>query len=268
MERYIQANLQHWNEVTPIHVRSRYYDVDGFKAGRHSLQPIERVELGNVTGKSLLHLQCHFGLDTLSWARLGARATGVDFSGAAITQAQTLSYETGVPAAFICSNLYDLPKVLDAQFDVVFTSYGVLSWLPDIRRWAEIVARYVKPGGLFYIVEIHPVSQIFDDDALSGPPAVKWPYFYSPDPEEWQPIGSYADRTAKVSNPTYNWRHSLSDIVNAVANAGLRLEFLHEFPYTVYQQFPFMEQGSDGFWRLKGYENSIPLLFSIKATKV
>jgi 2-polyprenyl-3-methyl-5-hydroxy-6-metoxy-1,4-benzoquinol methylase len=266
MERYIQANLQHWNEVTPIHVRSRFYDVEGFKAGRRSLHAIELVELGNVSSKTLLHLQCHFGLDTLSWARLGAKVTGVDFSGAAITQAQMLSYETNLPAAFICSNLYDLPKVLDAQFDIVFTSYGVLGWLPDIRRWAEIVARYVKPGGAFYIAEIHPVSYIFDDEARSGPPAVKNAYFYSPDPEQ-STSQDYADPTAHVATPTYNWAHSLSDVVNAVINAGLRVEFLHEFPYTVYQQFPFMEQGADGFWRLKGYENSIPLLFSLKATK-
>ncbi|MBI2171844.1 MAG: class I SAM-dependent methyltransferase [Chloroflexi bacterium] len=265
MERYIRANLQHWDEITPIHVKSRFYDVEGFKAGRRSLHAIELVELGNVTGKSLLHLQCHFGLDTLSWARLGAKVTGVDFSGAAITQAQVLSYETNLPAAFICSNLYDLPNVLDAQFDIVFTSYSALAWLPDLRPWAEIVARYVKPGGTFYIAEIHPVSQVFDDDAPSGPPAVKNPYFYSPEPELWQ--GDYADRTARVVNPSYNWVHSLSDIVNAVINAGLRVEFLHEFPYTVFQQFPFMEQGADGFWRLKGYENSIPLLFSLKATK-
>jgi len=267
MDDYRKANRAYWNELTPIHARSEFYDVEGFKAGKSTLMPLEREELGEVAGKSLLHLQCHFGLDTLSWARLGARVTGVDFSGEAIALARSLSRELDIPATFVCSDLYELPAALSGQFDVVFTSYGVLCWLPDLRRWAEIAASYVKPGGVFYIVEFHPFSYVFDDSRDATDLRVAYSYFRGPEPDRWEPAGTYAEPGAQVTHPSYEWTHSLGDILSSLVAAGLRIEHLHEFPYTCYQALPLLERCPDGWWRLKGGRELIPLIFSLKARR-
>ncbi|MCP5103936.1 MAG: class I SAM-dependent methyltransferase, partial [bacterium] len=228
--------------------------------------PIEKEELGNTAGKSLLHLQCHFGLDTLSWARLGAAVTGVDFSERSIQMARSISGELDIPANFICSDIYELPKVLAKTFDIVFTSYGVLLWLPDLDKWASVVSRFLKPGGTFYMVELHPFLNILDTEKDALPLTVRYPYFHSPTPEKWEAEGSYADRDAVLEYPSYEWSHSMGDIINALLSAGLQIEFLHEFPYCCYARFPFMERGEDGLWRMNT-KDQIPMMFSIKAGK-
>jgi SAM-dependent methyltransferase len=241
--------------------------VEGFKAGTSSLRALEVEELGDVAGKSLLHLQCHFGLDTLSWARRGATVTGADFSDHAIAAAGALAKEVNLTARFVLSDLYHLPDVLDGQFDIVYTSYGVLFWLPDLRRWANVIAHFLKPGGAFYIVEYHPFAAVFENEN-AGDFEVAYPYFHGPEPLEFETSGSYADRTADFHFPEYGWDHPLSDIINALLAAGLRLEYLHEFPYCFEQRFPFMVHGADGRWRFAGRTNNmIPVLFSLKATK-
>ncbi len=260
MDRYLETNQSLWNQWTRIHERSVFYDVDGFRAGRSSLNSLELEELGDVAGKSLLHLQCHFGMDTLSWARLGADAVGVDFADEAIALARSLSEETGVPARFVRSNIYDLPEVLGGTFDVVFTSYGVLNWLPDLPRWAQVVAHYLKSGGTFYMAEFHPFAYLLDDDGGR----VRHPYFYRTNPDQFQEQGSYADPEADFSHPAYFWHHSLSDILNALIGAGLRIEFLHEFPYSVHNCFPFVEEREPGKWWPKV---EVPLMFSLRATR-
>jgi SAM-dependent methyltransferase len=266
MEHSFKANKAHWNELVPIHQQSADYNLQGFLAGECSLRSLERGELGNVQGKSLLHLQCHFGMDTLSWARRGARVTGVDFSDAAIEAARSLSERAAVPARFIQANLYDLPDALASPFDIVYTSYGVLAWLPDLPRWAEIIARYLKLDGIFYIAEIHPLLMVFDDET-SGL-KVRYSYFHAPEPYEWVAEGSYADPKATVRNQTtYQWNHSLGDIVNALIGAGLRVLFLHEFPVCCYQALPQMERGEDGWWRLPDGDERLPLTFSLMARK-
>lgn len=267
-DQHKQANLNLWNEWAVIHEKSASYDVEGFKAGKTSLHSLELEEVGEVADKSLLHLQCHFGKDTLSWARLGATVTGVDFSDKAIDIARRLSDELRIPAAFILSDLYGLPDVLSGQFDIVFTSYGVLSWLPDIRRWAQIVAHFLKPAGLFYIVEFHPFAYVFDDGAETPDLKLRYPYFSRPGALEFDDSSSYADREAPVSQHIhYEWDHRLGEIVTALIEAGLRIEFLHEFPYSVYLQLPFMQQCEDGYYRLSKGDGTIPLMFSIKAVK-
>ena len=160
-DQRLLANRQNWNERTPVHAASDFYDVAGFKAGRITLTDIERGEVGDVSGKTLLHLQCHFGLDTMSWARLGATATGVDFSEAAIDLARSLNDELRLNTRFIRSDVYGLPDVLDEEFDVVFTSYGVLVWLPDLDRWARTIRRMLRSGGTFYLVEFHPFPHLY-----------------------------------------------------------------------------------------------------------
>jgi 2-polyprenyl-3-methyl-5-hydroxy-6-metoxy-1,4-benzoquinol methylase len=149
MDERIKVNLAAWNQMARMHAASPGYRLAEFKAGANVLQGIELGEVGDVGGKSLLHTQCHFGLDTISWARLGARVTGVDFSDEAIGLARSISAELKIPARFIQSNIYDAPGAIDEQFDMVFTSYGALCWLPDIKRWAEIAAGFVKPGDSF-----------------------------------------------------------------------------------------------------------------------
>jgi SAM-dependent methyltransferase len=268
MDEYLEANRARWDELTPIHARSPFYDLDGFRAGKSSLHSIELEELGDVRGKSLLHLQCHFGQDTLSWARLGAQVTGVDFSEKAIALARSLADDLGIEARFICTTIAQLPAVLADSFDIVFTSYGVLSWQPDLRPWAETVARFVKPGGIFYIVEFHPFADIFDDAPGATEPRVAYPYFHLPEPLKWISKGTYADRTAAVTNvASHLWLHALSDVLNAIIHAGLRIEFVHEFPFSIVGTLPFVEQGADAYWRLKTKDGSIPLMFSVKAMR-
>lgn len=267
MDSHLSTNRAHWNERVPLHRDSAFYDLASFKAGRSSLKSIEREELGAVADKSLLHLQCHFGLDTLSWARLGADVTGADFSDEAIALAQSLSAELAIPARFVCANLYDLPQVLTEQFDIVFTSGGVLVWLPDIQRWAEVIAHFLRPGGTFYIREHHPFSKVFDNTGAAPQPQLAYPYF-DREPTRWESSGSYATSHAEtVHNVHYEWQHTLGDIVTALIANGLRLENLHEFPFVGWKCLPGMEQGEDGWWRLAGREAHLPLMFSIRATK-
>jgi SAM-dependent methyltransferase len=219
--------------------------------------------VGDVAGKSLLHLQCHFGMDTLSWARLGAQVVGADFSDEAITFARALASEVNLPAAFVCSNVYDLPAALEGQFDIVYTSYGVLLWLPELDPWAAVVAHFLKPGGFFYIAEYHPLISMIGDDGHT----FEYPYFHTPDPIKLRSTGSYAAPNAPgFSHTEYNWSHSLADVVNALIRAGLRLEFLHEFPYrpsSVYTPEK-LEPGMTppGDWKVE-----LPHVFSLRAVR-
>jgi SAM-dependent methyltransferase len=265
VEQYFQANRDLWDEKTSIHEKSGFYDLEGFKKGQCSLKSIELNEVGGVKGKSLLHLQCHFGLDTLSWARLGARTTGVDFSEKAIDLACSLSRDLSIPSDFICSNIYDLPDVLKGEFDIIFTSYGVLCWLPDLKKWARIIAHFLKPGGFFYIAEGHPFLIVFDNSEKARTFEVSDSYFYEPEPIKWEPEGDYTDRKAVVVHPSYEWTHGLGDVINSLIGAGLRIDFLHEFPVAPYRWSPFTELTEDGWWHAPG--DKVPLTFSLKATK-
>ena len=259
----IETNRGLWNRWTRIHERSTFYDLDGFRRGNSSLHTVEREELGDVQGKTLLHLQCHFGMDTLSWARLGARVTGVDLSDDAIALARSLARELGIPAEFVRSDLYALPEVLDGAFDIVHTSYGVLCWLPDLTRWAQVIARFLAPGGVFYMVEHHPILSVLDEEgaALSG-------RYFDPEPSRYETEGSYAGADPEGSHPGYEWVHPLGEVVTALAGVGLRLEVLHEFPYTVenYWATAFEEQ-APGRYVLRGRPDVLPLMFSLRATR-
>ena len=267
MDDYLEANRRHWDAVVPGHLGAGFYDVEGFKAGKSSLWPVELKELGDVRGKSLLHLQCHFGLDTLSWAREGATVTGVDFSEAAIAQARALAAELGIDARFLVSDVYGLPERLDASFDIVFTSYGVLCWLPDLSRWARVAAQFVKPGGTFYIVEFHPFGQVFDDAPDVTDLRVRCPYFPGDAPVRFDVDASYAGDAKLPLHETYEWPHPVSEVITALVDAGLRIEFFHEFAESSFRYLPVMEEAGDGLWRVTNHHGSVPLVYSIKATK-
>ena len=262
-DTFIDTNRSLWDGWTKLHAASAFYDVEGFKEGNSTLMPVEREELGEVAGKSLLHLQCHFGLDTLSWAREGAVVTGVDFSPEAIDLARSLSAELDIPATFLCANIYDLPEAPEAQFDIVFTSYGVLTWLPDLDRWAQVVARYLKPGGIFYLVEFHPVISMLDDDGER----LAYPYFIADEPLQFESEGSYAAPEDDVKRTAYEWPHSLAEVVMALLNAGLRLEHLHEFPYSTYPFPEYLDKDAPDRYVWKDRTVTVPLMFSVKALR-
>jgi SAM-dependent methyltransferase len=272
LDDYLKANLASWDEAVGLHVDSRMYDVAGFKAGKTSLHQIEIDELGAQVSEStsLLHLQCHFGLDTLSWARQGATVTGVDFSGEGIAAARSLAEELGLSqrATFVQSDLYGLPDVFKGEFDVVFTSWGVLIWLGDLERWAQIVARYLKPGGTFYIAEFHPYAFLLADDSTPDSLRIGYPYFMYGEPQRFDEPGDYADPEARTQNTvTFEWNHGFAEIIDPLLRNGLRLDFLHEFPFTHGLSFPFLEKCQDGLLRVKGHHDDFPLSFSLKMTK-
>jgi SAM-dependent methyltransferase len=267
MDSAMKANLDWWNEVVGVHAHGDTYGLESFKAGMSRLTYLEREEVGDVAGKSLLHLQCHFGLDTLSWARLGATVTGVDSSENAIALARSLAEEGGLDATFVHSDLYDLPHALSGQFDIVYTSYGVIGWLPDLLPWGSIIAHFLKPGGFFYIAEGHPFMWLLDDTSADFKVAHS---YFSRDPIREEVEGSYSDKTARMEHTvTYGWNHTFSEIFTSLLSAGLRIDFLHEFPFCAWDNFPDMVLGEDKFNRMKDphKEHMIPMTFSLKATK-
>lgn len=269
-KKYYEANKELWDEFARLHYKteSEDYSVKSFLKGRTTLKLYELKEMGDVNGKSLLHLQCHFGLDTLSWAREGAIVTGIDISSEGIRLAKLLAKQAMLQANFIESNLYDLPKVLSEKFDIVYTSIGVLCWLNDLKEWGNIIAYYLKPRGFFYMAESHPFSMIFNNETKDIKDLqVYYNYFHDPKPMEFIADGSYALDDKIEPKKEYEWAHSMSDIINSLIDAGLKIEYLNEYPFTVWKQFPFAERGSDGFFHLKNQKAEIPLLFTLKAVK-
>ncbi|WP_224335297.1 class I SAM-dependent methyltransferase [Haloprofundus halobius] len=279
MDDRLAANRDYWDELAALHPKTEFYDVQNFLGGESTLMDLERDELGDVRGERLLHLQCHFGLDTLSWAREGAQATGVDFSQTAVETARELRDEVGIDperARFVESDVYELD--LDERFDTVFTSYGVLAWLSDLDGWASVIDRHLRPGGRFYVAEIHPFGAVFGDvvraevGEADGDPAeyagtFAWPY--DSDGALSVPVeeGSYAGDIDTNVETVNEWSHGLGGIVTALSEVGLRIEYLHEFERACYQQYPSMVEGDDGWWRFEDGAPDVPLTFSVLATK-
>jgi SAM-dependent methyltransferase len=271
--RYTEANRATWNLWLARDVGSDHHkDVARFRATGSSLRPIELSELGDqVAARSLLHLQCNLGSETLSWARLGARVTGIDISDEAIRFARALAEESGLSeqARFIRSDLYKLPDALDETFDVVFASYGALCWAPDLAGWAQIAARYVAPGGELLLIDLHPVGMAMDtvrNDASGRSLRLDRPYFH---PHERPPEPPTAPQAGQAPEepPVYAWGYGLGEAVSAVAATGLRIASLGEYPYAHWRQFPQLVESGDGYWRWPDPANQLPLLFSLRATR-
>ena len=259
----LALNRAFWDERVPIHVGSEFYDVDGFRAGAPRLHDFEVEQVGPVEGLDLVHLQCHFGLATLDWARRGARVTGLDFSPAAIDAARGLAAELGLEARFEVGDVYDAPAVLGATYDVVHTGLGALCWLPDLDRWAHVVSALLRPGGFLHLSEFHPVGEIMADDALV--PAFT---YFGEEPVHWEEGGTYADRDAVTSaNRTVEWIHPLSQVLTALLGQGLVLETFVEHPHAVYQRFPFLVRDGAGDYRFPAGMRGIPLMYSLRARK-
>lgn len=264
MEDYFKTNEKLWDQKTAVHKDAEFYDLKGFKKGKTSLQEIELDALSDqVKGKSLLHLQCHFGQDSLSFARMGAKVTGVDLSPNSIQLARELNDELDLDAKFIVSNIYGLEEHLDEKFDIVFTSYGVLTWLPDLDKWAAIVAQSLKPGGTFYMAEFHPAFYMFDHDTGK----IAFRYFNHQKPYEEVEAGTYADESADIHLKEYFWCHDLGETINALLHQGLTLTDFQEFPFSPYPCFPNMTEVSPGRFVYGDLENRLPHVFSLKMTK-
>ncbi|MDH7911430.1 methyltransferase domain-containing protein [Winogradskyella sp. SYSU M77433] len=259
---YFDVNKETWNKKVAIHAQSEMYDLASFKSGKSSLMPYELKALGDVKGKSLLHLQCHFGQDTLSWSRMGAKCVGVDLSNEGIKLAKQLNNELQLNAEFVCCNVLDTSEYVKDKFDIVFTSYGTIGWLPDLKPWAKMISERLKTGGMFYIVEFHPILWMFD--YVDGQPEMK--YHYSQDEviyEEYE--GTYANQSSKMVSKEYGWNHGLSEVVNALIEAGLQIDYLNEYDESPYDVFPDLTKTETGLYKMKN--QLFPMIFELKATK-
>jgi SAM-dependent methyltransferase len=262
------ANHAWWNGVVEIHVKSPSYLTQAFRAGGDTLHPIESDEIGDVRGKSLVHLQCHFGLDTLSLARRGATVTGLDFSANALAQARALAKETGIDARFIESNVYDAAAALGNTYDIAYVTWGAINWLPDLQRWARVVASVLRPGGFLYLLEGHPAALMLSQQSKDEPLTPNWPYFDHTAPQVIDEDGTYADRQAKLAHTvTHEWAHPVSEILEALIGAGLKIEMFHEHDRLAWQLWPCLEYDGQRMYRLPERKIRLPLSFSLRARK-
>ncbi|NUQ95475.1 MAG: class I SAM-dependent methyltransferase [Streptomyces sp.] len=261
---WLRVNRENWDDRVPVHAASEFYDLPGFRAGASTLRAFEVDEVGDVSGKRLLHLQCHMGQDTLSWARHGAHVTGLDFSEAAIREARALAEDTGLAdrARFVVSDVYEAPAALGGErFDLVYTGLGALVWLPDLTRWARVAASLLREGGTLYLAEFHPLTDILGDDGRS----VVQDYFHV-EAETFDYPYSYTGGPALTKTRQVQWQHPLGDILTALAQAGLRLEFLHEHPTTLFKRYPVLERSGPEYRFPPGHPR-VPLMFSLRATR-
>ena len=261
-----ELNIANWNDRVPVHLASEFYDIEGFRSGRDSLPDYEVAEVGDVSGKSLLHLQCHIGLDTLSWARRGATVTGLDFSAPAIGAARDLAASMDLAAEFVTADVYEAASVLPGRsFDIVYTGIGALCWLPDIPRWAEVVASLIATGGFLYLTDGHPFALILDFETGS---TVESDYFDTTGQVEDLQY-TYTDGDAAIEHATsVQFQHPLGEIVTALIAAGLRIEFLHEQDFSLWRTFRTLRPspGSAAF-RPEPGKPRVPLLFSLRAAR-
>lgn len=259
---YLEINKHSWNNRTETHLKSDFYNLEGFMKGETSLNSIELDLLGDIKGKSILHLQCHFGQDTISLNRLGADVIGVDLSDKAIESAKKIALETNSNAEFICCDIYDLENHLNKQFDIVFTSYGTITWLPDLEKWAKLISKFLKPKGKLIFVEFHPVVWMFDD----GFEKIGYNYF-NVEPIIETENGTYADKNASISQSYVTWNHSLSEVIGSLLAQPLKLTSFQEFDYSPYNVFSNMTESEPKKFRIQHIGNKIPMVYSIVAEK-
>lgn len=261
-QNYLEINRNSWNKKTEVHINSEFYDQDNFLKGKSSLHNIELELLGDVSGKKILHLQCHFGQDSISLSRLGAMVTGVDLSDKAVEKAREIAAELQQTTQFICCDVYDLPNHLDEKFDIIFTSYGTIGWLPDLEKWAKVVSHFLKPEGKFVFVEFHPVVWMFDDNFEK----IGYNYFNS-EPIIESENGTYADKSADISQENITWNHSLSEVFTSLLNNGLEISSFNEIDYSPYNCFNNTIEFEPNQFRIKHLDNKTPMVYSLVAKK-
>lgn len=262
-ENYLEKNRQLWNSRTEIHLKSEFYDVEGFLKGKSSLNEIELKLLGDINGKSILHLQCHFGQDSISLSRLGAKVTGVDLSDKAIDSARQIAKDAQSDAAFVCCDIYDLPNHLNEKFDIVFTSYGTIGWLPDLDRWAKVIAHFLKPNGRFIIAEFHPFVWMYDNNFEH----IAYSYFKAEAIVETED-STYADTSADIHLDSITWNHSLSEVMSSLLKNGMQIDAFEEYDYSPYNCFNKTIEFEPGKFRIEHFGNKIPMVYAMSATKI
>lgn len=259
---YFNINKQSWNKKVDIHLESDFYNQAAFLKGKNSIPEIDLQLFGDVKGKSILHLQCHFGQDSLSLARMGAKVTGVDISDKAIETAQKINNQLNLDAQFICCNVYDTLEYVNEKFDIVYTSYGTIGWLPDLDKWAKIISKCLKPNGKFIFVEFHPVVWMFDDDFKE----IKYHYHNEKTIID-NNTGTYANKEANIQTDYVGWNHSLAEVFSSLLNNGLQIEHFNEYDFSPYNCFNETIEFEKGKFRIKHLENKIPMVYSLIAKK-
>jgi SAM-dependent methyltransferase len=237
--KYLELNRQNWNNRVAGHLTSDFYQMNAFRAGESSLKEIELALLGTIEGKKILHLQCHFGQDTLSLARMGATVTGIDFSDKAIKEAQELAAELSIDATFICCDVYSTSQHLSEKFDIVYTTYGTIGWLPDLNKWAKVIAERLKPGGKLIFVDFHPIVE--------------------------EVSSSYADKEIEITDTTITWNHGLSEVYQALQNAGLTINHFSEYPFSPYDCLNDLIEVEPNRFQVKHLVNKIPMVYALTA---
>lgn len=267
MSDYTAANRANWDERVPVHVASAFYDVERWLTERPRPRDRELELLGDVAGLEVVHLQCHFGLDTLAFANAGARVTGLDFSSAAIAEARILAERAGLAgrARFVQADVARAAEALAPErYDIVYVSLGALCWLPSVEVWATQVEALLRPGGRLYLHDVHPLAWTLADDDVR----VEYSYFEEPEPYVDDSDATYADGHARLSNArSYEWNHSIGEIVTAVLDEGLHLAALTEHDWTVSQRFPWLVETADHRWASPPQKPRVPLSFTLLANR-
>ena len=262
---WLETNRRLWDEMASVHPSTALYDVEGLVAGRDDLRPWEDAELGPVAGLDLVHLQCHIGSDTIAWARRGARVVGLDFSAEAITAARDLSARCALDVEWVHADVHAAPGALGGRtFDVVYTGVGALGWLPDLTSWAEVVLALLKPGGVLYVVELHPMwVALIQDGATLCQDALGAAYTRWDEPDR----RSYADPSRPLSNvSSFERLHAISEVLTAVLDVGLTIELFHEFDVTP-APTPWLELGPDRLYHFPPGRLRFPLTYSLRAVR-
>lgn len=262
-ENYIEINKETWNNKVPIHLDSYFYDMESFRNGKNTIPKIDLELLGAIKGKRILHLQCHFGQDSLSLARLGAKVIGIDLSDKAIEKAKELNNELQLDATFICCDVYETLEHINEKFDSVYTSYGTIGWLPDLDKWAKVISQALKPNGKFVFVEFHPVLWLFNDDFSK----IEY-HYHNEKPIIESYSGTYANKEAEIKTNYVGWNHALSEVFQALLHNGLQIEHFEEYDYSNYNCFNETIEFEKGKYRIRHLENKIPMMYSIVAKKL
>lgn len=262
MQNYLEINRNLWNAKVDSHLKSDFYFVEEFIQGRTSLNAIELELLGDIKDKKILHLQCHFGQDSIALSRLGAKVTGVDLSDESIKAAAELAEKCGTATQFLRTDIYELPNVLNEKFDIVYTSYGTIGWLPDLEKWAKVISHFLKPGGKLIFVEFHPFIWMYNEDFTE----IKYDYF------QGEPIietsdGTYADPSAKISLQEVSWNHEISAVFQSLINENLEIKNIQEYNYSPYSCFKNMQEIEKGKFHLPQFGKKIPYVYSLIAEK-
>ena len=261
-KNYKELNKKAWNNKVLTHMDSEFYDMKAFMKGKSSLNSIELELLGDITGKSVLHLQCHFGQDSISLSKMGAKVTGADISDIAIEEARKIADKMNTNTSFVCSDIYDLPENLSGKFDIIFTSYGTIGWLPDLDKWAKVVSHFLKPNGRFIIVDFHPFVWMYDNDFNK----IEYSYFNKEAIVENE-TGTYADRESEIEQTTVGWNHSTSELLNSLIKNNIRIESYTEYDYSPYNCFKGMVEYSPGKYRIEKFGDKLPLVYGLVGKK-